>query len=133
MKGKKYGSYGFNSCIGVLVYGKEGALIGHYPCSPEQITDSGPLGGASVNPGAAIHAIPDKLRGQRLGSGVKSYIFAQQGTSQTRITDLANIITRQGLPAPKVKTYKAVTGDQGAGFIVDVGKYLGTSVDWKFQ
>jgi hypothetical protein len=133
VKGKKYGSYGFDSCIGVLIYGKEGALIGHYPCSAESIADSGPLGGADVNPGAATHAIPATLHGQNLGDNVKTYIFAQEGTAPARITELTTIITGQNLPAPKVKTYKLKTGDQGAGFIVDVGKYLGTSVDWQFS
>ncbi len=133
VKGKKYGSYGFNSCIGVLIYGKDGALIGHYPCSPEQIADSDPLGGADVNPQAAIHAIPAALHGQNLGNGVKTYILAQEGTAQARITELTNIITGHGLPAPKVKMYKVVTGDQGAGFTVDVGKYLGTTVDWQLS
>lgn len=133
VKGKKYGSYGFNSCIGVLIYGKAGALIGHYACSAESIADSGPLGGADVNPGAATHAIPAKLRGQNLGENVKTYIFAQEGTSQARITELTNVIVGQHLPAPKVKTYRVETGDQGAGFIVDVGKYLGTSVEWQFS
>jgi hypothetical protein len=133
VKGNKYGSYGFDSCIGVLIYGKEGALIGHYSCSAHSIADSGPLGGADVNPAAATHAIPAALHGQNLGAGIKSYIFAQEGTAQERITELTNVITAQHLPAPKVKMYKQKTGDQGAGFIVDVGKFLGTSHEWQFS
>jgi hypothetical protein len=105
-KGRKYWSFGFNSCIGVLIYGKEVALIGHYSCTSESIADSGPLGGVDVNSGIATHAIPAALHGQNLGGDDKTYIFAKVGTGQVRITKLTNMITRANLPTPKVKIYK---------------------------
>jgi len=84
VKGQQYGSYGFDSCIGVLIYGSKGTIIGHYPCSSESLADAGELGGLDqagnpINPRAAKYAIPAAKQNADLGTGIKSYIFAQEG------------------------------------------------------
>jgi hypothetical protein len=128
-KNMKYGSYGFDGCIGLLVIGKSGALIGHHACTSAAIADTDPiLGGKDTNPKAAIHAIPTALEGENLGDSVKSYIFAQTGTDQARINELATILAAQRLPVPSIKPYSLQTGAQGAGFIATINTLLPNSV-----
>jgi hypothetical protein len=88
VKNKVYNAFGFDSCIGVVCYGSDGVLLGHYTCRSEDIIDDGELGGEEgLNPGAAKYAIPREMRGNSLGTGVKCWILAEKGTTQARITE----------------------------------------------
>lgn len=59
--GQKYGSRGFNGCLGVLIVGNGGAIIGHYTPGDRDINDTMDLmdgeQGPAYNPDAACVAI----------------------------------------------------------------------------
>lgn len=127
-KGKTYGSIGFDGCIGVLIIGSKGAIIGHYASSAFAIGDSDPeLNGREVNPKAAVYAIPNEYV-INLGDSIKTYIFAKDGTDQARIGELNQLFNDMNFPTATNKWYSENTVNDGAGFYVDVGKYFGTDI-----
>jgi len=131
--GEAYGSTGFNSCLGVLIVGDGGAIIGHY--CPNAVDVKGEW---DVNSQAAAKAIPSYFKSNKsaFASKLKTYIYAQveatgKYTQPELVAYLQNLIKKETGQTPSVKTYKNSTGKKGpgGGFAVEDGK-RGYSVSW---
>ena len=134
-RGKLYGSNAFNGCVGVIIYGKSGLLIGHYmwaqghfgrvpePRAPEPYRSI---------PKAAANAIPRELAGKNLGGGVVSYIYAPSNLANREavIAEIKAIVVNAGQPVPTVKYYTDSGDFRGAGFVVRPSRLGGMTVDW---
>ncbi|KAH8587770.1 hypothetical protein B0O99DRAFT_694110 [Bisporella sp. PMI_857] len=136
-KGSKYGSYGFDSCLGVLIIGNNGAIIGHYAATDNDIRDTR----WQMNPKRAAAVIPTLFNSNRasLTPGLKTYVYAQINADGTYVfpqlvADLVNIVQTATGVAPKVKMYKKTTSSRstnGGGFIVEVKSKAPHGVSWE--
>jgi hypothetical protein len=135
-KGDKFGSYRFDSCLGVLIIGNTGAIIGHYTATDNDIHDVQ----WQMNPKRAAVTIPATFNANRasLTAGLKTYVYAQVNADKTYVfprlvADLVGIVQTATGVAPKVKTYKKTmssSNDNGGGFVVEVKSKPPHDVSW---
>ncbi|KAF2021943.1 hypothetical protein BU24DRAFT_33115 [Aaosphaeria arxii CBS 175.79] len=122
--GEKHGSAGFDSCLGLLIVGDGGAIIGHYSATGSDINNDW-----GERPNSVAAAVPRLFRENRakLTPHMEIYIYAQLDEKkrvkfQTLVDDMQrHIAGATGGHRAVVKTYSIKTGREpiGGNFVVE--------------
>jgi len=134
--GEKYGSAGFNACLGVLIVGDRGAIIGHYAATDNDIYDRK----WQVNPKRAALRIPALFEANKasLTPGLETYVYVQINADKSYVfpqlvADLVGLVENATRKKPIIKTYKKSTSsksEDGSGFLVKTKSKAPHDITW---